>query len=328
MNNIINTFVTIIVTAINNAVVSANSIKGANMKGILAIMAVVVAVTIPVQTGSSNGLVDHTSDALMMVLEELNVPTEVGMTLYNQAVANNYDFAMLLAQSFVESSFNEHAVSYANAYGLMQIMWSANDHMNAKFGTELDRFDTDDNVTLGITFMTWLQDHYGYSVHEALRHYNGGRNWRSISTTDEYAVKIINLYAKMNNVVNKHMAMATAKNEYSIAMSAEQYEWSVVANDVNAVFGWLLVVLFIMLFIVSVYSSVVVENNVTVTVTELDLTTYEHTPYYGNVVLDMIIGGSKYMTLNIHRSIDFLDIEIGKVTHTLDVSVLDMRIGG
>lgn len=81
--------------------------------------------------------------------------------------------ALLLAVARGESDFKPHAVSHANAYGLMQIQWPGTaEHLGI---SELkDLYDPCINVDAGARYLQELLQLYGGNLHLALAAYNYG----------------------------------------------------------------------------------------------------------------------------------------------------------
>ena len=76
----------------------------------------------------------------------------------------------------VESSFIPTALSRKNAYGYCQITPIANEDVDPT----LNRYNTRDNIVLGVRFINKLLNRFEGNIIKSLRYYNAGNNY------DEY----------------------------------------------------------------------------------------------------------------------------------------------
>ncbi len=89
---------------------------------------------------------------------------------------NNIEKELTLAIMKVESSFNEKAVSHADAEGLMQITPETAKWLSEKMGeeyTEDKMFDPEQNIKYGTYYLKFLRDYYK-SEDYAIIAYNAG----------------------------------------------------------------------------------------------------------------------------------------------------------
>ncbi len=98
---------------------------------------------------------------------------------YVENYANEYNLDIYLVYSVikVESGFDPHALSNAEARGLMQLMAKTADEINQKeelgYIIPNDLFEPQKNIHLGCYYLRKLMDTYG-SMELAITAYNGG----------------------------------------------------------------------------------------------------------------------------------------------------------
>lgn len=117
-------------------------------------------------------------------------------------ICGNYDVDPLLMVALikVESSFIPTALSRKNAYGYCQITPIANQDVDPT----LSRYNTRDNIVLGVRFINKLLDRFEGDVVKSLRYYNAGNNYNEYG--ESYADSIqyeydtmVRLYVKSDS---------------------------------------------------------------------------------------------------------------------------------
>lgn len=107
------------------------------------------------------------------------------------------DTALLHAVVQVESGYNPRAVSRAGAAGLMQLMPGT----AKRFGVS-DRFDPQENLRGGASYLAWLRQHFNGNLELVLAAYNAGegavhRHRNQVppyAETQLYVRRVISLY--------------------------------------------------------------------------------------------------------------------------------------
>ena len=101
-------------------------------------------------------------------------------TIQAQAAKNNLDPYLVLSLIRQESEFDSNAISYANAWGLMQILPSEGRRLAHEEGiTHFQTFqllDPNLNIRLGTRYLRELLDKFGGVQEYALAAYNAGDN--------------------------------------------------------------------------------------------------------------------------------------------------------
>jgi soluble lytic murein transglycosylase len=101
-------------------------------------------------------------------------------TIRAEAAKNNLDPYLVASLIRQESEFNPNAVSYANAYGLMQLLPSVGRAMAREEGmTHFQTFqllDPETNIRLGTRYLRQMIDRFGGVQEYALAAYNAGDN--------------------------------------------------------------------------------------------------------------------------------------------------------
>lgn len=117
------------------------------------------------------------------------------------STANDYEFdpLLILAIMKVESAFNPSAVSFAGAYGLLQIKPVAAEEVATVFGGNSadagDLFDPFVNVRVGVQYLSYLRDVVGRNPTRMLAAYNlGPTHVRRYGYNLRYAGKVLNAY--------------------------------------------------------------------------------------------------------------------------------------
>lgn len=106
------------------------------------------------------------------------------------------DPVLMVALIKIESSFVENAISRTGAYGYCQITAIANKDINE----ELDRYNYEDNLMLGILFVEKLLIRFDNNITNALSYYNIGTNYLENSYGKIYVKNIIKEYNDINTL--------------------------------------------------------------------------------------------------------------------------------
>ena len=168
-----------------------NTVK--NKEGIMkVILIMMIILSSSVFTYSKDNLLNPAINAAV----EAGTPAGVAVMAYDISINLDIDYAMLVSQIFVESSYRAKVVSSAGAFGYMQIMKIAETEVNKIYGLDLDRYNPQENIMLGVLFLRHLQKRM--SVEDSYRYYNGGWNFKNISKTKDYYNNIVE-YAKIIN---------------------------------------------------------------------------------------------------------------------------------
>jgi len=124
------------------------------------------------------------------------------------------DKNMILAIIRAESGYDRHAHSWANAYGLMQLIPpTANavaDEINLNLTSIKMLFDAELNINLGTYYFKKLLDQFDNRVEYALAAYNAGphrvNRWQNITPDDEIDLFVENIeFSQTRNYVRKVM---------------------------------------------------------------------------------------------------------------------------
>jgi soluble lytic murein transglycosylase len=99
-------------------------------------------------------------------------------TIKTESAKNNLDPYLVASLIRQESEFNPSAISYANAWGLMQLLPSVGKAMAREEGmTHFQTFqllDPETNIRLGTRYLRHMMDHFGGEQEYALAAYNAG----------------------------------------------------------------------------------------------------------------------------------------------------------
>jgi hypothetical protein len=154
---------------------------------------------------------DHTISSLwkqFMVSSEANIEARINFPYQEcfKSAAEKYELpvTLLLAVARGESDFNPEAVSYANARGLMQILWPGTAHHLGIYDQK-QLFDPCINIDAGARYLVELLSMYDGDVHLSLAAYNYGPgrvspSGRAIPSKAVWYSKYI--YQHLNFIVN------------------------------------------------------------------------------------------------------------------------------
>lgn len=105
-------------------------------------------------------------------------PEPYWTTIKAESAKNNLDPYLVASLIRQESEFNPSAISYANAWGLMQLLPSVGKTLARQEGmTHFETFqllDPDTNIRLGTRYLKQMLDHFGGVPEYALAAYNAG----------------------------------------------------------------------------------------------------------------------------------------------------------
>ena len=128
-------------------------------------------------------------------------PEPYWTTIKAESAKNNLDPYLVASLIRQESEFNPSAISYANAWGLMQLLPSVGRTLAREEGmTHFQTFqllDPDTNIRLGTRYLKQMLDHFGGVPEYALAAYNAGdsrvEDWQAAgpySGIDEFVESI------------------------------------------------------------------------------------------------------------------------------------------
>lgn len=126
-------------------------------------------------------------DSIPLAYWRILFPEPYWDTIKTESAKNNLDPYLVASLIRQESEFNPSVVSYANAYGLMQLLPSVGRQMAREEGmTHFQTFqllDPETNIKLGTRYFRQMLDHLGDVPEYALAAYNAGESrvvdWKS-----------------------------------------------------------------------------------------------------------------------------------------------------
>jgi peptidoglycan lytic transglycosylase len=126
-------------------------------------------------------------DSIPLAYWRILFPEPYWETIKAESAKNNLDPYLVASLIRQESEFNPSVISYANAYGLMQLLPSVGRQMAREEGiTHFQTFqllDPETNIKLGTRYLKQMLDHLGDVPEYALAAYNAGENrvvdWQS-----------------------------------------------------------------------------------------------------------------------------------------------------
>ena len=117
-------------------------------------------------------------EAIPLVYWRILFPEPWWDTIREESAKNNLDPYLVASLIRQESEFNPSVVSYANAYGLMQLLPSVGKAMAREEGmTHFQTFQLQDpvtNIKLGTRYLREMLEHFGGVQEYALAAYNAG----------------------------------------------------------------------------------------------------------------------------------------------------------
>jgi soluble lytic murein transglycosylase-like protein len=123
---------------------------------------------------------------------------------------HNIDKNLILALIRQESGYNRLAHSWANAYGLMQIIPSTAEQLAGELRLDYSiperLFDAEMNINMGTYYLRKLLDRYEQRIEFALAAYNAGphrvQRWRNIMPSDDIDFFVENIeFSQTRNYV-------------------------------------------------------------------------------------------------------------------------------
>jgi soluble lytic murein transglycosylase len=119
-------------------------------------------------------------DSIPLAYWHILYPEPYWETIKAESAKNNLDPYLVASLIRQESEFNPSAVSYANAYGLMQLLPSVGKSMAHEEGMPhfqtFQLLDPETNIRLGTRYLRQMLDHFNGTVEYALAAYNAGDN--------------------------------------------------------------------------------------------------------------------------------------------------------
>ncbi len=117
-------------------------------------------------------------DSIPLAYWRILFPEPYWTTIKAESAKNNLDPYLVASLIRQESEFNPSVISYANAYGLMQLLPSvgkalAREEGNVHFQT-FQLLDPDTNIRLGTRYLRQMLDRFGGVTEYALAAYNAG----------------------------------------------------------------------------------------------------------------------------------------------------------
>jgi len=160
-------------------------------------------------------------------------------TIKAESAKNNLDPYLVASLIRQESEFNPSVISYANAWGLMQLLPSVGKQMAREEGMAhfqtFQLLDPETNIKLGTRYLRQMLDHLGGVPEYALAAYNAGENrvvdWQSagpyqgmdefvesipFTQTREYVQSIlrnVETYKAIDAFANAHSAQVATKGQ-------------------------------------------------------------------------------------------------------------------
>ena len=93
----------------------------------------------------------------------------------NASTQYGMDPLLITAIMKVESGFDPHARSHADAFGLMQVRQPTADWCAQRIGLlQFDLMNPEDNIRIGVHFFAYLMEKYNGNIDVALAAYNAG----------------------------------------------------------------------------------------------------------------------------------------------------------
>jgi soluble lytic murein transglycosylase len=119
-------------------------------------------------------------DSIPLAYWRILYPEPYWETIKTESAKNNLNPYLVASLIRQESEFNPAAISYANAYGLMQLLPSVGRAMAREEGMghfqTFQLLDPETNIKLGTRYLRQMLDHFGGVEEYALAAYNAGDN--------------------------------------------------------------------------------------------------------------------------------------------------------
>jgi soluble lytic murein transglycosylase-like protein len=126
--------------------------------------------------------------------------TETADIIRATATRNGVDPKLALAIAWIESGWNQRAVSFSDAVGVMQLMPIAETWSSQLAGRSLDRYDTRDNVTGGVLIIRALLASADSREQAVAGYYQGLYSVRTkglYEDTKKYVANVLAVYDRM-----------------------------------------------------------------------------------------------------------------------------------
>lgn len=126
--------------------------------------------------------------------------TTTAAMIRTTALRHGVDPRLALAIGWQESGWNQRAVSYTNAVGVMQIMPISGTWAAQLAGRKLDLYDAADNITAGVLILRALQRSADTREQAIAAYYQGLSSVRSrglYTDTKAYVASILRIYTRM-----------------------------------------------------------------------------------------------------------------------------------
>jgi LysM repeat protein len=135
-------------------------------------------------------------------LAAMTVPnrTDTAAAIRATATRHGIDPKLALAIGWLESGWNQRAVSYTDAVGVMQLMPVAQTWASQLAGRSLDRYDTQDNITGGVLIIRSLQASADSREQAIAGYYQGLYSVRTkgmYSDTKRYVANVLAIYDRL-----------------------------------------------------------------------------------------------------------------------------------
>ncbi len=132
----------------------------------------------------------------------MNVPSRLATEALIRTIAARHgvDPKLALAVGWVESGWNQRAVSYTNAVGVMQIMPRTGIWASQLAGRKIDLYDVNDNITAGVLVLRSLLAQADSRDQAIGAYYQGMYSVRKngfYSDTRAYVAKVKGIYATL-----------------------------------------------------------------------------------------------------------------------------------
>lgn len=135
-------------------------------------------------------------------LARADVPsrTQIAAMIRTTATRHGVDPKLALALAWMESGWNQRAVSVANAIGTMQVIPMSGTWASQLAGRRLDLYDAQDNITAGVLILRALQAGADSREQAIAGYYQGLRSVRErgmYPDTKQYVAAILAAYKRM-----------------------------------------------------------------------------------------------------------------------------------
>ena len=139
-------------------------------------------------------------------------PIDYSEFVYKYSEQYNVDPLLIFSLIKAESNFNETVISSSKAMGLMQLMDSTAQqvakNINIEYNNDTTLYNPEDNIQIGIKYLSELMEYYNQNYILALAAYNAGignvNNWINKGIINEDGSNAENIpFKETNNYVRK-----------------------------------------------------------------------------------------------------------------------------